>query len=213
MKCAGSFACRALWTPAQPDYSRARSAFRPAALRELISLGIIAVCTPIVVGFLLDVEAFGALPGRHHPVPASFWPVFMCNASGAWDNAKNISKKATSAASAPTPTRPPSSAIRSVIPSRTPPAPRSIRCLKVINLVALIIAPIVVSSFKHRVSGTTLAIMIILIMAVIWAIMRSKRAGEEMTSEEAEATGQPALSHGNNNPHARPAARDMANQP
>ena len=79
----------------------------------------------------------------------------------------------------------------------------------------MIIAPIVVNErFKHSgVSGTTLAIMIVLIMAVIWAIMRSKRAGEEMTSEEVDATGQTALSHGKQQPHARPAARDMANQP
>ncbi len=198
----------------QPDYARAVGISTLAAQRELVSLGIIAVCTPIVVGFLLDVEALGAfLAGTI--LTGQLLAVFMCNAGGAWDNAKKYIEeghyggKRTDAHKA--------AVVGDTVgdPLKDTSGPALNPLLKVINLVALIIAPIVVNErFKHNgVSGTTLAIMIILIMAVIWAIMRSKRAGEEMTAEETEATGQQALSHGNSNPAARPAARDMANQP
>ncbi|NJO07526.1 MAG: sodium-translocating pyrophosphatase, partial [Chloroflexaceae bacterium] len=70
-----------------PDYARAVDISTAAAQKELLSLGLIAVITPILVGFLLDVEALGGFLGGIILV-GQLMAVFQSNAGGAWDNAK-----------------------------------------------------------------------------------------------------------------------------
>ncbi|MFN2223521.1 MAG: sodium-translocating pyrophosphatase, partial [Candidatus Promineifilaceae bacterium] len=73
----------------KPDYARAVMISTEAAQRELINLAIIAVCTPVAVGLLLQVEALGGfLAGVI--VSGQLLAVFMANAGGAWDNAKKV---------------------------------------------------------------------------------------------------------------------------
>ena len=70
-----------------PDYARAVSISTTAAQKELVSLGLIAVLVPILVGFLLGVEALGGfLAGII--LTGQLMAVFQANAGGAWDNAK-----------------------------------------------------------------------------------------------------------------------------
>src|SRR5204863_1043467 len=58
-----------------------------AAQRELLPLGVMAVLTPIVVGFLLGAQALGGfLAGII--LAGQLMAVFMANTGGAWDNAK-----------------------------------------------------------------------------------------------------------------------------
>ncbi|RMD79826.1 MAG: sodium-translocating pyrophosphatase, partial [Chloroflexi bacterium] len=71
----------------QPDYARAVQISTTAAQKELISLGLIAVLVPIIVGFTLGVEALGGfLAGII--LTGQLMAVFQANAGGAWDNAK-----------------------------------------------------------------------------------------------------------------------------
>ncbi|MBO9349216.1 MAG: sodium-translocating pyrophosphatase, partial [Chloroflexus sp.] len=71
----------------QPDYARAVQISTTAAQKELISLGLIAVMVPIIVGFTLGVEALGGfLAGII--LTGQLMAVFQANAGGAWDNAK-----------------------------------------------------------------------------------------------------------------------------
>ena len=72
---------------AKPDYARAVDISTRSALREMIVPGLLAVITPIVVGFLLGKEGLaGMLVGA---ISAGFLlAVMMANAGGAWDNAK-----------------------------------------------------------------------------------------------------------------------------
>ena len=72
---------------AKPDYARAVDISTRSALREMIVPGLLAVITPIVVGFLLGKEGLaGLLVGA---ISAGFLlAVMMANAGGAWDNAK-----------------------------------------------------------------------------------------------------------------------------
>jgi len=161
-----------------------------AAQRELITLGVISVATPIVVGFLLDVEALGGFLAGTILV-GQLLAVFMCNAGGAWDNAKkyieegHFGGKRTDAHKA--------GVVGDTVgdPLKDTSGPALNPLLKVINLVALIIAPMIVSFRAHnggKVDPATIIIMIVLIAAIIWAIARSKRSGEQMVDNVAPAT-------------------------
>ena len=58
-----------------------------SALKEMVAPGIVAILTPIAVGFLLGPIALGGtLLGA--TVMGAFMALFMANAGGAWDNAK-----------------------------------------------------------------------------------------------------------------------------
>ncbi len=72
---------------AQPDYARAVDISTRSALREMIIPGVLAVASPLLVGFILGREALaGMLIGA---TAAGFLlAVMMANAGGAWDNAK-----------------------------------------------------------------------------------------------------------------------------
>ncbi|MBU2699247.1 K(+)-stimulated pyrophosphate-energized sodium pump [Sporomusaceae bacterium BoRhaA] len=71
----------------RPDYARCVDISTKAAIREMIIPGLLAVGTPILVGFVLGAKSLaGFLAG----VTASgvLLAIFMANAGGAWDNAK-----------------------------------------------------------------------------------------------------------------------------
>ena len=72
---------------AQPDYARCVDISTRSALREMILPGLLAVGSPLLVGFVLGKEALaGMLIGA---TAAGFLlAVMMANAGGAWDNAK-----------------------------------------------------------------------------------------------------------------------------
>jgi K(+)-stimulated pyrophosphate-energized sodium pump len=60
-----------------------------AALHEMIAPGLVALIVPITVGLVLGREALGGtLAGA--TVVGVFMALFMANAGGAWDNAKKL---------------------------------------------------------------------------------------------------------------------------
>jgi len=72
---------------AEPDYGRCVDISTKAALREMIVPGVMAILSPVVIGFLGGVPMLlGFLTG----VTASgvALAIFMANSGGAWDNAK-----------------------------------------------------------------------------------------------------------------------------
>ena len=71
----------------KPDSARCVDISTTAALKEMILPGVIAVTTPVIVGFVLGKEALGGtLAGA--TLCGVFLALFMSNAGGAWDNAK-----------------------------------------------------------------------------------------------------------------------------
>ena len=72
---------------AQPDYARCVDISTSGALKEMILPGIMAVLTPLAIGFILGEEALGGL--LIGAVASGFLlAITMANAGGAWDNAK-----------------------------------------------------------------------------------------------------------------------------
>ncbi len=72
---------------AKPDPATCVAIATDASLKEMIAPGLVAILTPVLVGFLLGKESLaGLLLGA--TVMGAFLALFMANAGGAWDNAK-----------------------------------------------------------------------------------------------------------------------------
>jgi K(+)-stimulated pyrophosphate-energized sodium pump len=158
-----------------PDYRTAVAISTQAAQRELLPVGILVVLIPIVVGFLLKAEALGGfLAGVI--LSGQLLAVFMANAGGAWDNAKKLVEdglyggKGSDAHKA--------SIVGDTVgdPLKDTSGPALNPLIKVINLVSLIIAPIVVR-YKTITPAIWITMLILLVIMAL-AIMRSKRPAE-----------------------------------
>ena len=71
----------------KPDSARCIDISTQAALREMVAPGLTAVLAPVVVGMLLGPAALGGLLAGA-TVTGVLMALFMANAGGAWDNAK-----------------------------------------------------------------------------------------------------------------------------
>ncbi|HEU4322226.1 MAG TPA: sodium-translocating pyrophosphatase [Roseiflexaceae bacterium] len=164
-----------------PDYARAVSISTTAAQKELVSLGLIAVLVPILVGFLLGVEALGGfLAGII--LSGQLMAVFQSNAGGAWDNAKKFIEEGNYGGKHSDSHK--AAVVGDTVgdPLKDTAGPALNPMIKVINLVALIIAPIIVTI---RLPDQPLSVGVIIAMlicgaALIWAIWQSKREADAM---------------------------------
>ena len=73
----------------KPEYERCVDISTAAALREMVIPGLMAVVVPVAVGLVLGAEALGGLLGGSI-VTGVMMAIFMANAGGAWDNAKKF---------------------------------------------------------------------------------------------------------------------------
>ncbi len=82
------FRDKAIWEGTKtPDYARVVSICTAAAQKELIGPALLAIVTPIVVGYAFGTPGLGGfLAGAI--LSGQLLAVFMANAGGAWDNAK-----------------------------------------------------------------------------------------------------------------------------
>ncbi len=72
---------------AKADYAKCVDISTAAAIKEMVTPGLIAVLTPVVVGFAGGPEMLGGLLAGV-TVSGVMMALFMSNAGGAWDNAK-----------------------------------------------------------------------------------------------------------------------------
>jgi K(+)-stimulated pyrophosphate-energized sodium pump len=162
-----------------PDYAECVDVSTRAAQRELLPIGVIAVLTPIVVGFLLGAGALGGfLAGII--LAGQLMAVFMSNAGGAWDNAKkyiedgHFGGKRSEAHKA--------AVVGDTVgdPFKDTAGPALNPMIKVVNLVALLAAPLVVTAAQNPDSRLPIFVVMFVLLGVIaWAIMRSKRSDPE----------------------------------
>ncbi|MGQ9888728.1 MAG: sodium-translocating pyrophosphatase [Aggregatilineales bacterium] len=157
-----------------PDYAQAVTISTRSAQRELIPLGLIAILAPIVVGLLLKEQALGGfLAGVI--LSGQLLAVFMANAGGAWDNAKkyiedgNFGGKGTENHKA--------SVVGDTVgdPLKDTAGPALNPMIKVMNLVALIVAPIVVQTQTPEATIPVLIVAIVGIVLIVWSVRRSDR--------------------------------------
>ena len=160
----------------KPEYGKVVDIVTRDSLRELVTPGLLAVLTPIAVGFGLGVGALGAyLAGTI--ATGVLMAVFLSNSGGAWDNAKkfvedgNFGGKGSEAHSA--------TVIGDTVgdPFKDTAGPAINPLIKVMNLVALLIAPAVVSLSIGVNANTALrwGIAILAVAIVVVSTIISKR--------------------------------------
>jgi len=77
---------------AKPDTARCIDISTRAALKEMILPGMVAVVTPVAVGFGLGPSALGGMLAGA-TLTGVLLALFMANSGGAWDNAKKLIEK------------------------------------------------------------------------------------------------------------------------
>ncbi len=77
---------------AKPEYDKCVAISTQASLREMVVPGLIALITPVLVGFIFGPEVLGGLLAGV-TVSGVLMGMFQNNAGGAWDNAKKSFEK------------------------------------------------------------------------------------------------------------------------
>ncbi len=161
----------------KPEYSKVVDIVTKDSLRELVTPGLLAVLAPIAVGFGLGVGALGAyLAGTI--ATGVLMAVFLSNSGGAWDNAKkfvedgNFGGKGSEAHAA--------TVIGDTIgdPFKDTAGPAINPLIKVMNLVALLIAPAVVALSIGDDANTGLRLLIAaaaIVIIVISTVITKRR--------------------------------------
>ena len=162
----------------KPDYARVVDICTKDSLRELATPGLLAVLAPISVGFALGYGPLGAfLAGAI--AAGVLMAVFLANAGGAWDNAKKLVEDGNHGGKG-------SPAHEATIigdtvgdPFKDTAGPALNPLLKVMNLVALLIAPSVVkySLGVDANDGVRAVIAVIAIGVIVAAVTISNRRG------------------------------------
>jgi len=163
----------------KPDYAKCVEISTRAAQKELLGPGLLAVFSPILVGFWLGAYALGGFLAGAILV-GQLMAVFMSNTGGAWDNAKKkiedgfLGGKGSEAHKA--------GVIGDTVgdPLKDTAGPALNPMIKVMNLVAILVAPSAVV-LHGTVGGWIIAIVSLLILT--GAILFSKRGGVETSSE------------------------------
>ncbi|HYH24190.1 MAG TPA: sodium-translocating pyrophosphatase [Blastococcus sp.] len=173
----------------RPDYGAVVDICTKDSLRELATPGLLAVLAPVAVGFGLGIGPLAAyLVGAI--AAGTLMAVFLANSGGAWDNAKKMVEDGAyggkgSEAHAAT-------VIGDTVgdPFKDTAGPAINPLIKVMNLVALLIAPAVVglsvgedANTGLRV-GLALAAVVIVTAAVVVSKRRSVVVGEVATSPD-----------------------------
>ncbi|MBH1934888.1 sodium-translocating pyrophosphatase [Streptomyces sp. AV19] len=179
----------------KPEYGRVVDICTKDALRELATPGLLAVMAPIAVGFALGVGALGSyLAGAIGS--GTLMAVFLANSGGAWDNAKKLVEdghhggKGSEAHAA--------TVIGDTVgdPFKDTAGPAINPLLKVMNLVALLIAPAVVK-FSYGADASRplrIGVAVLAGLVIVGAVYLSKRRGVAVDGEggSAERSPEPA---------------------
>ncbi|QVQ50356.1 sodium-translocating pyrophosphatase [Spiractinospora alimapuensis] len=166
----------------EPEYGRVVDICTRDSLRELITPGLLAVLTPIAVGFALGYGPLGGFLGGAIAAGV-LMAVFLANSGGAWDNAKKLVEDGHHGGKG-------SDSHEATIigdtvgdPFKDTAGPAINPLLKVMNLVALLVAPSVVMLQDNL--AARLGIVVVAVAAIVGAILWSKRRsvpnGQETT--------------------------------
>jgi K(+)-stimulated pyrophosphate-energized sodium pump len=169
----------------KPEYGKVVDIVTRDSLRELATPGLLAVFAPIAVGFGLGVGPLaGYLAGTI--ATGTLMAVFLANSGGAWDNAKKIVEDGTHGGKG-------SQAHEATIigdtvgdPFKDTAGPAINPLLKVMNLVALLIAPAIVALSVGASESAPIryGISAVAVVIIVGAVVVSKRRESSLHAEE-----------------------------
>ena len=152
----------------KPEYDKVVDLVTRASLRELITPGLLAVLSPIFVGFALGADALGGFLGGAI-ITGQLLAVYLSNSGGAWDNAKKLIEEGNYGGKG-------SEAHKAAVigdtvgdPFKDTAGPAMNPLIKVMNLVALLIAGLVVSASDNTgVRGAVAVVAALVIAGAVW---------------------------------------------
>ena len=158
----------------KPEYGRVVDICTRDSLRELATPGLLAVMAPIAVGFGLGVGALGAyLAGAIGT--GTLMAVFLSNSGGAWDNAKKMVEDGNYGGKG-------SDAHHATIvgdtvgdPFKDTAGPAINPLIKVMNLVALLVTPAIVSLSLSGNTGVRMLIALAAVAIIVVSLIRNRR--------------------------------------
>jgi K(+)-stimulated pyrophosphate-energized sodium pump len=168
----------------KPDYARVVDICTRTSLRELLTPGLLAVLSPILVGFAFEAEALGAfLAGAI--LTGQLLAVLLSNSGGAWDNAKKYIEEGHYGGKGSDEHK--AAVIGDTVgdPFKDTAGPALNPLIKVMNLVALLIAPLVV----HAADDTVVRVLVAAGAAIVvaGAVWMSKSRRSELMVEQPPA--------------------------
>jgi len=163
----------------QPDYGPVIDICTAASLRELTTPALLAVLTPVIVGFGIGYAALGAfLAGVI--LTGQLMANYLSNAGGAWDNAKKYIEDGHHGGKG-------SAAHKAAVigdtvgdPFKDTAGPALNPLIKVMNLVALLTLPAIIK--YHENDGVRLSIAGVALVILIISIMFSRRKSVSMVA-------------------------------
>ncbi len=169
----------------RPDYAPVIDICTAASLRELATPALLAVLTPVIIGFGINYFALGAFLAAVI-LTGQLMANFLSNSGGAWDNAKKFIEDGNYGGKG-------SDAYRAAVigdtvgdPFKDTAGPALNPLIKVINLVSLLILPAVISLRNNP--GARFSIAGVSLVVLIVAILFSKRGGATLKADPTEAT-------------------------
>jgi K(+)-stimulated pyrophosphate-energized sodium pump len=167
----------------KPEYGRVVDICTKDSLRELATPGLLAVLTPIAVGFAFGYGPLGCYLAGAIAVGV-LMAVFLANSGGAWDNAKKLVEEGLyggkgSEAHAAT-------VIGDTVgdPFKDTAGPAINPLIKVMNLVSLLVATSVVKYASN--TGLRVGVALAAIAIVVASIVISKRRSSGIESAESD---------------------------
>jgi K(+)-stimulated pyrophosphate-energized sodium pump len=170
----------------KPDYGAVVDICTKTSLRELMTPGLLAVLAPLIAGFLLKAEALGGfLAGAI--LTGQLLAVMFSNSGGAWDNAKKFIEEGNYGGKGSDSHK--AAVIGDTVgdPFKDTAGPALNPLIKVMNLVALLAAPLVVTHAQDTALRAAIVIVASAVLgAMIW-VSKSRESGLEADVAKAKA--------------------------
>ena len=171
----------------EPEYGPVIDICTEASLRELATPALLAVLTPVVIGFGINFYALGAFLAAVILV-GQLMANYLSNAGGAWDNAKKYIEDGNHGGKGSDPYR--AAVIADTVgdPFKDTAGPALNPLIKVMNLVSLLVLPAIISLQDN--DGARYSIAAAALVVLIGALTFSSRQKISMgdTSEPAAAS-------------------------
>jgi K(+)-stimulated pyrophosphate-energized sodium pump len=170
----------------KPEYGKVIDICTSASLRELATPALLAVLTPVIIGFGINYLALGAFLAAVI-LTGQLMAVFLSNSGGAWDNAKKYIEDGHEGGKG-------SEAHKAAVigdtvgdPFKDTAGPALNPLIKVMNLVSLLVLPAVISLQDN--DGARYAVAFVALVVLLAAIAFSKRKGGAFVEEAQEVEG------------------------